>query len=260
MNKRVKDVAAFISRFADRFGNAKQVDAERQARLAAEAILLADDIEIAETVRGLLVRRWMAHVLLPVAGGTPNGGSDYDVPDGGKSYADAATEVVKQLQERGTTYGYQLDGSGQREQDFLTDDSKCDCAKFVLIALLDADNVNYNTGTYEGIQVPAFGGAEVKDLTAVDGMRTVINNLVAANRAAAIRPDDPKIGDIMFWTGHVAMTTGVRKSNGDVLVSFAMMGSTPASDDDIPLTKISANQKPYHFGAGSWLGFWTPLQ
>jgi len=75
MNKRVKDVAAFICRFADRFRNAEQLDAERQARLAAEAILLADDIEIAETIRGLLVRRWMGSAILPVAGAAP---SEYD--------------------------------------------------------------------------------------------------------------------------------------------------------------------------------------
>lgn len=258
MSKRVRDVAALISRFADRFRNAEQADAERQARLAAEAILLADDIEIAETIRGLLVRRWMEHAVLPVAGGSPGGGSDYD---GGQGYADAATDLVDQLQATGTTYGYQTDASGQRAQDFLTDDSQCDCTKFVLLALLNADNVDYKTGTYQGIKVPAFGGADLSDLTGVDGMRTAINNLVADNKSTAIRPADPNIGDVMFWTGHVAMVTGVSKSNGDPSVSFAMMGNSgPNSYNNIPLTKIAQNTGPYHFGAGTWLGFWTPIR
>jgi hypothetical protein len=97
MNKSVNDIAAFISRFADRFRNAKQVDAERQARFAAKAILLANDTEIAETIRGLLVRRWMAHAILPGAGGAPHGGggggggSEYEPPD------DSSTTLLNKI-------------------------------------------------------------------------------------------------------------------------------------------------------------------
>ncbi len=81
MSKPIKDIAAFIARFADRFRNAKQVEAERQARLAARAILLVDDVEIAETIRDLLVRRWMALAVMPVSGGSAadtGGGDGYE--------------------------------------------------------------------------------------------------------------------------------------------------------------------------------------
>lgn len=97
MNKNVTDIAAFINRFADRFRNAEQADAERHARLAAKAVLLADDPEIAETVRGILVRRWMAQAVLPVSGGSPNGSSEYDPPDtSSTNLSDTINNVLSQ--------------------------------------------------------------------------------------------------------------------------------------------------------------------
>ena len=105
--------------------------------------------------------------------------------DKSDAYANAAIKLVTEFQAKGTTYGPQTDRTkdGSRNPDFMTDDSECDCTKFVLRALLNADNINYNTGTWAGLRVPAFGGADLKDVTAVPGMNTVIDRLVTANKA-----------------------------------------------------------------------------
>lgn len=80
MSKDVEGVAANIRRFADRFRSAGQVDFERQARRVAEAVLLADDIEIAETIRAILMRRWVEHANLPVAGAAADEYEPVSVP------------------------------------------------------------------------------------------------------------------------------------------------------------------------------------
>ncbi len=91
-SKRLKDIASFINRFADRFRNAGCLDAEKQARLAARAILTAEDVEIAEAIRDVLVRRWMAGLSAPIQGGA--GASEYE-PTPGASFDGAIDTVLE---------------------------------------------------------------------------------------------------------------------------------------------------------------------
>lgn len=112
----------------------------------------------------------------------------------------------------------------------MIDESECNCAKFVLKAVLDGDHVAYSKGGLAGIKVPAFGGGELQHLTSVEEMKNIIDGLEASHKATAIRKDNPKVGDLMFWSdvnpktnkfiGHIAIVTAVStsKTNGDIVV------------------------------------------
>ena len=144
----------------------------------------------------------------------------------------------------------------------MIDDTSCDCTKFVLKALLESSSVRYDTGTFFGVTVPAFGGTKLENLTGVDGMLKEINSLVSSHRAAPIKANDPRSGDIMFWTDHNAIVIDVIIRDGKLLLSVVGMGTAkgnPMVHEQIPLKKVEGNLMPYHFGDGDWLGFWTPL-
>jgi len=195
----------------------------------------------------------------PVDGAAPEA-----VPAASNKYAEAVKKLVAHFKSKGTQYGHQteevtLGGNTwtQRKKDFLTDDAFADCTKLVIKAMLDADKVDYTAG-WETVTVPAFHDAKVSDISAVSGMTQVIGALVKAEKTTAIRPGEPKTGDVIFWGGHVAMVTDVGKTETDTLVSFASMGVKSGANvyERIALEGKLRNDRIY--GSGGFQGFWTP--
>jgi len=179
-------------------------------------------------------------------------------------YAAAVKMLVAHFKSKGTQYGHQTEevtkGGNtwvQRKKDFLTDDALADCTKLVIKAMLDADEVDCSAG-WEGLTVPAFYGAKVSDISAVGGMTQVIAGLVEAKKTTPIRAANPKVGDVIFWGGHVAMVTGVGSSESDTLVSFASMGVKGGANlyERVALEGNLRNDRIY--GSGGFQGFWTP--
>lgn len=188
------------------------------------------------------------------------------VPDNSnQKYAEAAKAVVHVLQTANAEYGNQTEtvtkggiSWEERKQDFLVDDSAADCSKLVLKSLLNADNIQYG-GNWQALTVPAFGGAQLKDLTSVNGMRSRIQNLAQQGRASAIRPADPRIGDIVFWGGHVAIVTNVEITDVDVLIDFAGMGRKSRAKVHTKIAVEGQLRNDKKYGSGGFEGFWTPL-
>lgn len=190
----------------------------------------------------------------------------------GKLYADWGIEVYNYFNIRKTPYDNQLEPvtdpkkEVHRRSNFLTDDSGCDCAKFVLKALLDADNVDYYKARWENEKVPAFGDKELMNLTSTGGMLLKIGELLDSGKANPVRSDNPKVGDLLFWDsagakrpGHVALVTSVKlnKDKTDYLVSFVAKGNTAGATyaKDEPLSGGFSK-----YAKGPFRGFWTPCQ
>ncbi|MCL4265775.1 MAG: hypothetical protein KJ069_21355 [Anaerolineae bacterium] len=176
----------------------------------------------------------------------------------GLAYAAAASNLVQRFRRNNTMYGPQLDENGHRKHDFLTDDTACDCTKFVLLATLIADNVEYEGKNLHTINVPAFGNKKLVNITSVTGMEADVNELVNDGLSEPIRLGDPKVGDIMFWGRHVAIVTNVRNSDTDILVSFANMWRIGAVEQADAKLEADIITNRYNYGSGGFNGFWTP--
>jgi hypothetical protein len=159
-----------------------------------------------------------------------------------------------------TRYGHQLTPDGlARKSNFLVDDAECDCSKLVLKAMIIAEDPGQLDRPYTTLQVGAFGGAKLEDLTAVSGMLGCVDALSRGGKAPAPRQEWPLPGDLMFWTRHVAMVTDVAMKDGKVSVTFATMGNSGAHiPRDVPVAKAIDTTGPQPYGAGAWKGFWTP--
>ena len=233
MSKPIKDIAAFIARFADRFRNAKQVEAERQARLAARAILLVDDVEIAETIRDLLVRRWMALAVMPVSGGSAGngvgGGDGYETAPQGITptpvpSTDAGFDVSTGM-EPGTVAGTapatpQPSGGSQPSEGIDADVSQEVANTAVTVAQdYDDKNVTYQMGG------DASAGGDTSDCShfvndvlqrsGVDVPYTPTADMADSPYFQEVSQSDARPGDVIVQGEHMGIYTGT-DANGAV--------------------------------------------
>ena len=218
------------------------------------------------------IDKWVGPSGKKVVGTTP--------PHKGADYATAAIALARQLAE--ATYNDQthvVQGGGQpapwkeRRTDFLDDDSECDCTKFVLKAMLNAENAAYAGRNWYDIQVRGFGDASIgspDDLSIVGGMLKTVRKLVSLGKVSGIKTTGPQRGDIMFWGGHVAIVSELKSSESPLRIDFrGFGGKLPKKGEkgkkgvqiynNKTVSEIEQNaDSSSPWGAGKWVGFWTP--
>ena len=89
-------------------------------------------------------------------------------------------------------------------------------------------------------------------------MKVLIESLTPAEQPA-FRLMNPKAGDIMMWTGHVAIVYEVVEKKGTKYLVYANMGgSGPNLIGDGYWLKADDTAKIDSMGSGTFIGFWTP--
>jgi cell wall-associated NlpC family hydrolase len=182
---------------------------------------------------------------------------EQSAPDPGQERARVATETVDRLKAAGTKYGHELvtktNKSGQTWQEANRDwggTKEADCSKFVQWAL-------------EGSGEADLFGRE----NAQTGlMQSVISQLAEQKKSQPLRADNPKVGDLILWTGHVAIVTELKTIKGVPHIVFAHMGLSGASvigrkgtgDKAIYWLKVDALPSRKELASGDFLGYWTP--
>lgn len=177
--------------------------------------------------------------------------------DPGTVRAQTAERMVKRLQEAGTKYKLEVrtvQGKGGKTWEESTRDWESlafsDCTKFVQWVL---------EGTNEG---GLFG----RENATGEAMLKVIERLVKEGKSTGPRKETPKVGDLIFWTGHVALVTELLdKADGQYIV-FAHMGGSGANLIGKGLyggklahwLKVDELPKRKGLAAGEFLGYWTP--
>jgi hypothetical protein len=163
--------------------------------------------------------------------------------DVGQKRADAARGMVEKLSKAGATYRQQP--GGRDWQDYTLSD----CSKFVQWTLEEAG------------QGSLFG--RERATTAL--MQQVIQEM--SKDGGGLRSDNPRIGDIMMWGGHVGIVTDVGIENKIPCLEFAAMGGKGASLTGtytdkkgqrkfwLKVSDVPSNAK---LGSGGFLGYWTP--
>lgn len=173
----------------------------------------------------------------PVGGSTPlNPASGADPAKDASARAKGAQDLVAQMDRLGTVYDHSRDWNDMK---------KCDCSKFVQLALEKAG------------QGDVFG----RENAQTGEMRERIAELSGPN---AYRKSDPKPGDIMMWddgkgSGHVAIVTSVDPANDKI--TFAQMGNSGANEFSWSLSKLQGDAARWESKGwvnGSFCGFWTP--
>jgi hypothetical protein len=190
--------------------------------------------------------------------------------DPGTLRAEAARALVKQLQDKKAVYGHETvpkTAHGQswteRKEGWWWEETEFDCSKFALWVLAGRQ-VGEQAPTDEDvrkIQVAPFG--RVLDASSVSAMLSIVDGLVKAGKAKPIRTEDPALGDLMFWEGHIAIVVEVRKQDGETYIIFAHMGTSGAGElgrlpNGTYWLKVSEIAKQPRLGTGKFLGFWTP--
>src|SRR5690606_30008199 len=125
-----------------------------------------------------------------------------------------------------------------------TDVNYSDCSAFVTTVLQESGYQNLFKETHTG----SGGGG---------GMQGEIKKMSNASTLTEPYSLTPEEGDVMMWSGHIAIVTQVT----DKKVYFAMMGGSGANEYSLPMKdgKINATkEKLAVYGVGDFYGFWTP--
>lgn len=130
------------------------------------------------------------------------------------SLAEAATELVRALSAYHANhptevrYGHDMArGQSQRNADWWWDLREFDCSRFVLWVLARRkvdDSQRAGPGSVR-INVLARTADELSSVTAM---------VDAARQIGMIQQGSPRVGDLMFWTGHVAIVVDVDDTTG----------------------------------------------
>lgn len=209
MNKKVKDIAGLLNRFADRFRNAGQIAAERQGRRATLAVLAIDDVEIAQLIRDLLIRRWMANALISIEGGSPG---EYEAP--------------------GTVLNQQISNAISSLDDHAGDDytqASGQCATFVADAIRKG-----------GIDIAHIGGAgyaaAMGPVLAAAGFTVIPNN-------SPLQPGDVAV--VQAYPGQNPPYGHAAMWNGEEWVSDYHQGGGPSPNLPYPNNAYRNATPPY---------------
>jgi hypothetical protein len=207
------------------------------------------------------------------AGVKDPGSRDAGAPDAGLEEgtlrANAARELVRQLEAKKAVYGHELDPTGsQRTAGWWWEETEFD-SKFVLWVLagrqvgdppLAAQGVADRA--IRDISAPPLG--RVSDASSVSAMIAIVERLVAEGKTTAIEDRVPKVGDVMFWGGHAAIVVEVQPvDGGDTWVVYANMGVTGARLEGkdakdhywLKASQVAANRA---LGVGGFKGYWSP--
>ena len=182
----------------------------------------------------------------PVNGADPHGTNEENVvedecanqpSEAAQKRADAAKTMVTQYIKNGTRYS-------QEERQFGIDAQYSDCSSLVSSILEYAGQGNLfeskstGRGNGGGIQ------GEIRKKEGADDLK------------APYRMNNPKIGDIMMWKGHIGLVTDVTEEN----VQWANMGvKSSARIQRASLTSESDLRKGAEIYASEFWGFWTPV-
>jgi cell wall-associated NlpC family hydrolase len=194
--------------------------------------------------------------------------------DEGALRANAARVLVQQLNEKAAKYGHDLDpdakGGPQRAEGWWWNETEFDCSKFVLWVMAGrhvGDAVpgpeESKTKAIQAIRAEPFG--PVAEASAVASMVDIVGRLAKAGKATPIdKTRVPKVGDLVFWTGHVGIVVELLPApGGDTWIVYANMGVKKAGligvNDKgqhwLKLSEIAGNTK---LASGDFLGYWTP--
>lgn len=191
------------------------------------------------------------------------------IPDGnekgtaeGESRASAAKELQEKWKERGVKY------SSDKDKRTFSEDAKfADCASFVCVSLKKAGQNDIFTeknaftgkgGTQAGdsmqkiIYELSFGKSENKETYSEEELKK------------PYRSNDPKLGDIMMWRGHVAIVAEIISESKKFRFAHMIYGGADLSgksyDDYITYAdkdKMIQRIADYSGRKDFW-GFWTP--
>lgn len=200
----------------------------------------------------------------PDAGQTP--------PDPAQLRAAAARALVQQLQDKKAVYGHELaDTSGPpgRKEGWWWEETEFDCSKFVLWVLAgrrvgDAppDPKTSKHKAIRQVKADPFGAAT--EASSVSAMMGIADSLVKEGKTKPIDPARlPRVGDLMFWGGHVALVVEVTPTKDDNWVVYADMGTHGAELIGVDSKgqhwlKVSDVAKRPELAAGTFKGYWTP--
>jgi hypothetical protein len=164
-------------------------------------------------------------------------------PEKGDKRAKAAEQFVYKLKEIGTKYKQETNRNWE-------DYEISDCSKFIQWVL----------------EKSGEGELFTRQNANTSAMRKIITELVD-KKMVSFRTDNPVVGDIMMWSGHVGIVTEVIERNSKLYLVFAHMGSSGANligrtvnkkSEVIYWLKANDLSKIDEMGAGNFLGFWTP--
>lgn len=152
--------------------------------------------------------------------------------DPGAKRARLAKEMILKLKAAGTTYLQEIQGRDWNNT------AIADCSKFVQW-VLEASSEGELFGRGRGT---------------TSSMASVIEKLTVDEKPP-YRLTDPKPGDIMMWGAHVAIAYEVKEEKGVKYLTYANMGNSGPN-----LLKVKADDIAQidRWGAGAFLGFWTP--
>ena len=193
------------------------------------------------------------------------------VTDEGLLRANAARELVANLVLKQAVYGHEKASTGFRKAGWWWEETEFDCSKFVLWVLAGRKVGDPQLAAGEPPekairQVTAAPFGRVADASAVKAMISIVEALVGEGKASPIDKDrPPRVGDLMFWGGHVAIVVDVQPvgDTGDSWVVYANMGLSGAGLVGIDAKGnrwLKASQVPERkeLADGVFKGYWTP--
>ncbi len=193
------------------------------------------------------------------------------VTDEGLLRANAARELVAKLVLKKAVYGHEKDSAGFRKAGWWWEETEFDCSKFVLWVLAgrkvgDPQLLSGELPEKAIRQVTVAPFGLVADASAVKAMISIVEALVGEGKAGPIEKDrPPRVGDLVFWGGHVAIVVDVRPvgDTGDSWVVYANMGLSGAGLVGIDAKgnrwlKASQVAERKELADGVFKGYWTP--
>ncbi|MCW3104335.1 MAG: hypothetical protein JWO09_2775 [Bacteroidetes bacterium] len=178
----------------------------------------------------------------------------------GQQRADAAKSLQQDWKKRGVKYS-------NTDRTFKEDASFADCASFVVVALSKAKQgsifTSQNAYTGKGGAQPGQSMQRIIYESAY-GVQPKDTVLTEDDYKKPYRFDNPVIGDIMMWKGHVAIVAELDEDKKTFRFAHMISGGADLSgekwndsisykDQDKMLERIKA-----YSGRNDFYGFWTP--
>jgi hypothetical protein len=178
----------------------------------------------------------------------------------GQQRADAAKSLQQDWKKRGVKYS-------NDKREFKEDASFADCASFVVIALSKAKQGSIFTtqNAYTGRGGSQAGQSMQRIIyESAYGVQPKDTVLTEDDYKKPYRFDNPKIGDLMMWKGHVAIVAELDEEKKTFRFAHMISGGADLSgekwndaisynDKDKMLERIKA-----YSGRSDFYGFWTP--